>query len=103
MKWMAKATVGVTMLISIPTAGCQVAHNWGPDANHAAKSREETTTRGETFTTALPQNVDRSLERDVRNMQVAQSTIRSDENVRSGGSSVGGGSAPPPPTTSGGK
>jgi hypothetical protein len=94
MTWMAKAMVLAAMLVSIPTAGCQVAHNWGPDPNHASKSREETTTRSETFSTALPQNVDRSLEREV---QMAQSTIRSDENVRSGGSRIGGVNRPPPP------
>ncbi|MDF3074397.1 MAG: hypothetical protein K0S54_2064 [Alphaproteobacteria bacterium] len=93
MTWMAKAMALVTMLVSIPTAGCQMVQT--SDPNHAAKSREETTLRSETFSTALPQNVDRSLQRDV---QLAQSTIRSDENIRSGGSTIGGGTRPAPPT-----
>lgn len=99
MKWLARPTVAIAMLISVPTAACQVSHNWSGDPQHAAKSREETTVRSDVYSTALPQNVDRSLERDV---QLAQSTIRDDERVRSGGSSVGGGSAPPP-APSGGK
>jgi hypothetical protein len=65
MRWLTKATVLVAMLVSIPTAGCQISHNW-QDTQHAAKSREETTVRGNTFSTALPQNVDRSLERDLQ-------------------------------------
>lgn len=87
------------MLISMPTAACQVTHHW-QGTDRAALAGEETTLRGETFTTALPQNVDRSLERDV---QVAQSTIRSEESIRSGGSSVGGGASPPPTTSGDGK
>lgn len=94
MKWLARPSVMAVMLITIPTAACQVAHNWSGDPNHAAKAREESTVRTEAFNSVLPQNVDHSLERQV---QLAQSdTIRSDENVRSGGSGVGGGSAPPP-------
>ena len=98
MTWMAKAMVLVAMLVSIPTAGCQVAQTRDPE--HAAKSREESTTRGETYSTALPQNVDRSLQNKV---QLAQSTIRTDENIRSGGSTIGGGTRPPPPVGTDGK
>jgi outer membrane lipoprotein SlyB len=94
MTWMAKAMVIVAMLVSIPTAGCQVVHT----SDHAAKAREETTVRSDTYSTALPQNVDRSLQREV---QTAQSTIRSDENIRAGGSTIGGGTRPPPPTGAG--
>lgn len=99
MKWLAKTTVSGAMLIGMPTAACQVTHHW-QETPRAAVAGEETTVRGDTFSTALPQNVDRSLERDV---QVAQSTIRSEESIRSGGSSLGGGASPPPPPKTDGK
>ncbi|MGE0154467.1 MAG: hypothetical protein AB7R90_17760 [Reyranellaceae bacterium] len=72
MKWLAKPTVLAVMLITIPTAACQMTHNWSGDPQHAAKSREETAVRGEVFSTALPQNLDRSLERDVQSAQAAR-------------------------------
>lgn len=103
MNWLTKPTVAVAMLISIPTAACQVSHNWGGDPYHAAKSRDETSIRTDSFSSAGPQNIDRSLERNVQQAQSDARTIRQDENVRSGGTRTGGSGAPAPGTTGPGK
>lgn len=103
MKWLVRPTVMAAMLIAVPTAACQVAHNWSGDPYHAAKSREESTIRSEAFNSVAPQNIDRSLERDVQQAQSQTRTIREDENVRSGGTRTGGSGAPAPNTTGSGK
>lgn len=68
MKKFARTAVAIAMIVSMPTAACTWRGGSAVDGARADPAAEDTV-RGEAFNSALPSNVDSSLQRQV---QIAQ-------------------------------
>ncbi len=68
MKKLARATMAIAMIVSIPTAACTWRGGSAVDGAQADPAAEDTV-RGAGFNSALPSNVDQSLQRQVQTAQ----------------------------------